>query len=163
MPGEAHHAQDDPVRQFRCGSIRFVDSFASEATSSGAGSEQTSHGSGTGTGRRPSSLWPELPHLHGRSTAGLSRPPQFGWNPRQTNLLLLSGVIGIAIVDTLFFMCLNHVGAGVRRTDLQGLAARTIASRNRTARTVSPLESRASATAWSRGANSRRRRTARTR
>lgn len=37
-----------------------------------------------------------------------------GATPRQINMLLVSGVIGIAIADTLFFMCLNRVGAGMQ-------------------------------------------------
>lgn len=32
----------------------------------------------------------------------------------QIGLLLISGIIGIAVADTLFFMCLNRVGAGVQ-------------------------------------------------
>jgi len=32
----------------------------------------------------------------------------------QIGLLLVSGIVGIAIADTLFFMCLNRVGAGLQ-------------------------------------------------
>ncbi len=37
-----------------------------------------------------------------------------GATTRQINMLLVSGVIGIAVADTLFFMCLNRVGAGMQ-------------------------------------------------
>jgi len=32
----------------------------------------------------------------------------------QIHILLISGIIGIAIADTLFFMCLNRIGAGMQ-------------------------------------------------
>ena len=37
-----------------------------------------------------------------------------GASGQQIHLLLWSGIIGIAIADTLFFMCLNRVGAGLQ-------------------------------------------------
>jgi uncharacterized membrane protein len=37
-----------------------------------------------------------------------------GANRHQIHVLIWSGIIGIAIADTLFFMCLNRVGAGLQ-------------------------------------------------
>jgi drug/metabolite transporter (DMT)-like permease len=44
----------------------------------------------------------------------LGRDFSGGATTRQINMLLVSGVIGIAVADTLFFMCLNRVGAGMQ-------------------------------------------------
>ena len=43
---------------------------------------------------------------------GLGAPEGLTWT--HYGLLLLSGVIGIGVSDTLFFMCLNRIGAGLQ-------------------------------------------------
>lgn len=48
------------------------------------------------------------------ATLGLRGKPLFGQAPWQDYaILMLSGVIAIAVADTLFHMCLNRVGAGI--------------------------------------------------
>ena len=44
----------------------------------------------------------------------LGRDFSGGATRTQIHMLLISGIIGIAVADTLFFMCLNRVGAGVQ-------------------------------------------------
>jgi drug/metabolite transporter (DMT)-like permease len=52
--------------------------------------------------------------LFSASILFLGRDFSGGATPGQIHVLLWSGIIGIAIADTLFFMCLNRVGAGLQ-------------------------------------------------